>query len=299
MGSRTSPKQRQNLLMVDGFDSPVGTEQERRSAQVWPGRWVDSNPYGTFYHVTPDRPAYHTGADLNLPEDRDAHAPVYAAADGTVTFAQKGGGTWGNLIVVAHALSKQVVYTRYAHVEWIGVRVGQAVKRGQAIGRIGNAGGLFPYHLHFDISLTAMLARNPQDWPGIDEARLKRDYVNPLAFIRGNRPMTDEILLHTVIDQLKDAQDKLASLLMTAPPAPPEPTPALTTPTAVQVTSDNGLNVRAAPTVNAGILLKVGRGQGLTVIDDITADGYQWCRITEGLGVGGYVAKQFISVPQG
>lgn len=288
-------------MIADGFDSPVGTADERRSASVLPGRWLDSNPFGTFYNVTPTRQAFHTGADINLPEDRDAHAPVYAAANGTVTYAQKGGGTWGKLIVVIHTLpSGQLVYSRYAHVESIGVRVGQPVRRGEEIGRIGNAEGQFPYHLHFDISLTSTLGRNPEDWPATDEARLKRDYVDPIAFIRRNRPMQQPPAI-TPREMIKAAQEAMLqanSLLMQAlaalTPALPDQPPA-TTPTQARVNSDIGLNVRAAPTVKATLVDKLPNGEIVTVLDDIQADGYQWCKLMSGALAGNYVAKAFLA----
>ena len=291
-------------MVTDGFDSPVGTADERRSAQVLPGRWLDANPYGTFYNVTPTRQAYHTGADINLPEDRDAHAPVYAIANGVVTYAKLGGGTWGKLIVVAHTLpSGAAVYSRYAHVETIGVRVGQAVKRGDEIGRIGNAEGQFPYHLHFDISPTNTLGRNPEDWPGTDEARLKRDYVDPIGFIRRNRPMQQPpaITPQQMIQAAQEAILQINSLLtqalaaLTPAPSTTADVPPVTTPTQARVNSDIGLNARAAPTINASIPGKIQHGEVITVLDDIQADGYQWCKILSGEFAGCYVAKQFLA----
>ena len=67
---------------ADGFDSPVGTEAERRSDKIWPGQWVDANPYLNYYFL-----GYHTGADLNLPRDEDRGAPCYSIADGEVTYS--------------------------------------------------------------------------------------------------------------------------------------------------------------------------------------------------------------------
>jgi hypothetical protein len=290
-------------MVTDGFDSPVGTADERRSAQVLPGRWLDANPYGTFYNVTPTRQAYHTGADINLPEDRDAHAPVYAAAHGVVTYAKLGGGTWGKLIVLAHTLpSGEAVYSRYAHVETIGVRVGQAVKRGDEIGRIGNAEGQFPYHLHFDLSLTSTLGRNPEDWPGTDEARLKRDYVNPIQYIRRNRPVenpqpiTPQEMIKAAQEILLQAASLMTQALAALTPAPSTAdAPPVTTPTQARINSDIGLNARAAPTIKASIPGKIQHGEVITVLDDIQADGYQWCKILSGEFAGCYVAKPFLA----
>lgn len=293
-------------LIVDGFDAPVGSESERRSDTVLAGKWIDANPYGTFYNVTPDRKAFHTGADLNLPEDRDAHAPLYAVAHGIVIYARKGGGTWGNLIVIRHDMPNgNPVYSRYGHVETMLVREGQAVRRGEQIATIGNSFGQFPYHAHFDISLTSTLGRNPEDWPGTDEARLKRDYVDPIGFIRRNRPMQQPpaITPQQMIQAAQEAILQINSLLTQAlaaltPASVPSTTadvPPVTTPTQARVNSDIGLNARAAPTIKASIPGKIPNGQVITVLDDIQADGYQWCKILSGEFAGCYVAKQFLT----
>ncbi|MCC7448389.1 MAG: M23 family metallopeptidase [Anaerolineae bacterium] len=170
--------------MYDGFDAPVGTATERASAQLWPGQWVDVNPFLTRYDL-----GYHTGADLNLPADRDAHASVYAVANGTVIYAQVAPGTWGNLIVIQHETSEGAIYSRYGHVEGIAVKKGQAVTRGQPICQVGNAFGRWAYHLHFDISHHPdRLLRVPDDWSASSAAQVKSIYTDPKAYIQAHRP---------------------------------------------------------------------------------------------------------------
>lgn len=168
------------------FDSPVGTEVERHSSKVWPGEWIDATGFGTYYNAT-GAWAYHTGADLNLNipvRDSDANAPVYAVADGLVQYA----GVlpvWGLVVVIKH----DGVWSRYGHVENLKVKAGDGVTRGQQIAQIGNAGGRYPYHLHFDIS-TANLGEHPADWPGTDKARLLRDYRDPRQYISDHHDET-------------------------------------------------------------------------------------------------------------
>lgn len=175
-----------------GFDSPVGTAEERMSSKVWPGSWIDSNGYAVYYETV--GPAYHTGSDLNLNRprwDADRDAPVYAAADGTVTFSAVGGGTWGHIIVIRHdpLPDGKVPYTRSAHVHNPMVKEGDRVVRGQQIATIGNAyGRLSSYHLHFDVSLTDILERNPRHWPGTNRDQVLKNYVEPKQFIQQNRP---------------------------------------------------------------------------------------------------------------
>lgn len=179
--------------LADGYDSPVGTAAERRGDKLWPGNWFDATGFDRLYRVGTPNQAYHTGADLNMNEpywDADAHSPVYAAASGVVVFADRLPG-WGNVIVIRHdplISTGQVLYGRYAHVEGVRVQVGDRVVRGQQICKVGNADGLFTYHLHFDLSPTAVLETQPWHWPRMNRTELRANYVNPLEFILNHRP---------------------------------------------------------------------------------------------------------------
>ncbi|MDX2140416.1 MAG: peptidoglycan DD-metalloendopeptidase family protein [Chloroflexota bacterium] len=174
----------------DGYDSPVGTQEERRGTRVWPGRWLDASPFGRLYFVGTPSEAYHTGADLNLPQDADRGAPVYACASGVVVFAARL-PTWGNVIVIKHdplATTGQVMYSRYGHVGDMLVGVGARVRRGQQISIVSNAFGRWAFHLHFDLSPTTILETEPSHWPGRDREETFRHYVDPREYIANNRP---------------------------------------------------------------------------------------------------------------
>ncbi|MEL6308642.1 MAG: peptidoglycan DD-metalloendopeptidase family protein [Chloroflexota bacterium] len=178
--------------VADGYDSPVGTATERRGTRLWPAGWLDASPFGRLYFVGTPSEAYHTGADLNFGAPRaDLGMPTYACANGVVTFA----GSiriWGNVIIIRHdplyTPSGQVLYSRYAHVQNMTVSVGGRVVRGQQIAEIGDAFGRFIPHLHFDLSPTSLLETRPSDWPGTDQGRLLANYIDPLIWIRNNRP---------------------------------------------------------------------------------------------------------------
>lgn len=182
-----------DTFLADGYDSPVGTLAERATAQIWPGHWVDATGFGTRYRVGTPHEAYHTGVDLNLNKpafDSDAHAPVYAAASGVVTFVGELEG-WGNVIVIKHdplVTTGKVLYGRYAHVENPRVQAGDRVQRGEQIAQVGDAGGLYPYHLHFDLSPTDILEKRPGHWPRLDLDALETHYVDPRQFVLANRP---------------------------------------------------------------------------------------------------------------
>ena len=74
-------------------------------------------------------PAMHTGLDLH----GESGDPVRATADGTVIAAGWNGG-YGRVVDVDH---HNGLSTRYAHLSSIDVRVGQSVKSGQIVGKVG------------------------------------------------------------------------------------------------------------------------------------------------------------------
>lgn len=176
------------IPLPDGFDAPIATPEERRSELLWPGHWFDATGFAALYGATGTQ-CYHTGVDLNLNTphwDADAHSAVYAAAHGLVVFA----GTlpvWGDVVVIRHFLDHGSVWTRYAHVESLTVRVGDLVGRGSLIGSISNGYGRYPYHLHFDVAQIDLGVR-PGDWPGLNLPIVLDYYLDPLQFILTHRP---------------------------------------------------------------------------------------------------------------
>jgi murein DD-endopeptidase MepM/ murein hydrolase activator NlpD len=77
--------------------------------------------------------------------------PIYAPADGVVTFAGWSSG-YGRLVKIQHAFG---IETRYAHQNRIRVEVGQRLSRGDRIGDIGNSGRSTGPHLHYEIRVGA------------------------------------------------------------------------------------------------------------------------------------------------
>ena len=85
----------------------------------------------------------HEGQDLA----GDYGDPIYATADGTVTYAGWENG-YGRLVKISHAFG---IETRYGHLSEIGVKVGQKVSRGEKIGDMGNSGRSTGTHLHYEV----------------------------------------------------------------------------------------------------------------------------------------------------
>jgi murein DD-endopeptidase MepM/ murein hydrolase activator NlpD len=85
----------------------------------------------------------HSGLDIESP----VGAPIAAAADGTVVFAEYS-GSYGNLIKIDH---DGTMVTWYAHLQAYAVNVGDKVKRGQMIGSVGRTGRSTGPHVHFEV----------------------------------------------------------------------------------------------------------------------------------------------------
>ena len=86
---------------------------------------------------------FHAGLDFAA----KSGTPVYAPGDGTVEAADRRSG-YGNCIDISHGYN---YVTRYAHLSEILVKAGDAVKRGDLIGRVGSTGKSTGPHLHYEV----------------------------------------------------------------------------------------------------------------------------------------------------
>lgn len=89
--------------------------------------------------------AMHSGIDFK----GAVGSPIFAAAEGRVTFAGQKSG-YGNTIEITHGNG---MLTRYAHLSRIDVRVGQTVTAGATIGGLGSTGRSTGPHLHFEVRI--------------------------------------------------------------------------------------------------------------------------------------------------
>jgi murein DD-endopeptidase MepM/ murein hydrolase activator NlpD len=102
-----------------------------------------TSPYGKRRDPFTKTWAHHPGLDLGTPR----HAKILATAPGRVLVAGPS-GPYGNMVEIDHGLG---IVTRYAHLETIGVAVGDEVEFRQELGAVGNTGRSTSRHLHYEI----------------------------------------------------------------------------------------------------------------------------------------------------
>ncbi len=114
-------------------------------------QFVLTSPFGN--RVSPFTRAtdFHKGLDLSAPKG----TPVYAAADGVVTYAgrypiSQSVAWWrfGNVVTIKHA---DRFVTIYAHCDSVKVSAGQTVSQGEVVATVGNTGWSTNSHLHYEV----------------------------------------------------------------------------------------------------------------------------------------------------
>jgi murein DD-endopeptidase MepM/ murein hydrolase activator NlpD len=155
-----------SAALADGFDFPVGP----------PGAagYRDAQPFGVNRHL---------GSDWNGVggANTDYGDPVHAIAAGEVVEASDVGGGWGQVVRIVHATAEGPVESLYAHLSATDVEVGDLVTRGQRIGAIGDAGGVYLAHLHLELRVVA--GRPLGGGYGTPDGQ-----VDPTGFIQAHRP---------------------------------------------------------------------------------------------------------------
>lgn len=160
------------MELCDGFDFPVGPPHARG--------YYNAQPYAN--------KKYHLGEDWNAVTggNSDLGDTVYSVADGLVIYAFHAGQGWGNVLRIAHRRDSSALpdylESLYAHLDTMILAPGQRVRRGQAIGTIGTADGLYTAHLHLEFRKHAMLPLG--GGYGYDTTY----YLHPTRFIRAHRP---------------------------------------------------------------------------------------------------------------
>ncbi len=158
-------------FIADGFDYPVGKPNA--------DNYYLARRFGEKNHLGEDWNGRGGG-------NTDLGDPVYAIADGLVTFSRNVCCGWGNVIRAVHLIPKdggyRYVESLYAHMHNNNVRPGDLIRRGDKIGTIGTADGKYVAHLHLELRDFINMSLGP----GYSEDTF--GFLDPSTFISENRP---------------------------------------------------------------------------------------------------------------
>jgi murein DD-endopeptidase MepM/ murein hydrolase activator NlpD len=126
------PKHKEGML----FGPPKVRSATKKMSFIFPSEGSISSSFGM------RRGKLHKGIDIRSP----LNSPIRAAASGEVTFSGRKRG-YGNTIIVDHGKYA----TLYAHCSKLIARVGDIVKQGDYIAKVGKTGNARGIHLHFEI----------------------------------------------------------------------------------------------------------------------------------------------------
>src|SRR5438876_5279552 len=114
-------------------------------------QFVLTSPFGMRISPFTRAADFHKGLDLSAPTG----TPIYAAADGIVSFAgrfpiRQSVNWWrfGNVVVINHS---DRFITIYGHCDGIKIRRGQEVRQGQVVATVGSTGWSTNSHLHYEV----------------------------------------------------------------------------------------------------------------------------------------------------
>lgn len=120
---------------------------------------------------------FHSGMDFTA----DIGTPVYATGKGKVVEADWKQG-YGMCVVIDHGYGYR---TLYAHLSEYVVKVGDVVKRGQEIAKVGNTGKSTGPHLHYEVHVNGQ-PDNPAKYYFMDLTPEEYDRILKEAENRGN-----------------------------------------------------------------------------------------------------------------
>jgi murein DD-endopeptidase MepM/ murein hydrolase activator NlpD len=110
---------------------------------IRPARGMLTSRFGRRINPVTGQPAMHAGLDIAAAPG----SPVYAPADGVVTFASYD-ESYGKLVSIDHGYG---ISTRFGHNSQIYVHVGQKVSKYDVIAAVGNTGRSTGPHLHYEV----------------------------------------------------------------------------------------------------------------------------------------------------
>ena len=150
---------------------------------------------------------FHEESGLDFASFTDPDAPILAAANGTVVWAEyshpdsfntypEGKGDlldMGNSVILQHGPSTYTIYLHLRHEENPPVRMGEVIPAGREIGRQGDTGKSHGAHLHFgvvDLSFTPLprVTGKPRESWGFAELNGSNTLALNAPYESGNLP---------------------------------------------------------------------------------------------------------------
>jgi murein DD-endopeptidase MepM/ murein hydrolase activator NlpD len=131
-------------IVAENFAYPIGKTETATQAKDRKDEWYNAQDFGANNHLGEDW-------NKNSGGNTDCGEPVYAAAAGTIVYAENAGIGWGNVVIIEHNLPNgEKIQTLYGHLEKI-MKTSGEVKIREQIGTIGNADRRYYCHLHFEL----------------------------------------------------------------------------------------------------------------------------------------------------
>jgi len=150
---------------------------------------------------------WHPGEDWNDQQggNSDLGSPIHAIADGVVLYNKNEGNGFGNIIVVGHKLDNgKIIASVNAHMFYQSpCLMGTKLSKGDVIGLLGDTGGNWAAHLHFELTnenypyikfdnhgniKLPILLNKGWHWAGNDRGFIENFYYEPSNFIKNFTP---------------------------------------------------------------------------------------------------------------
>lgn len=145
---------REYACRVKAFIDTGYTAKEDQSKYTTPKEKPIKFTFPTkFIAITETFKSSHLGLDFGWNRNYGgANADIYSVFTGKVVWIGRF-GTAGNMVKVRYddKINNCTWYAQYKHLSIFSVKIGQIVKQGQKIGEMGNTGGNYGNHLHFDL----------------------------------------------------------------------------------------------------------------------------------------------------
>ena len=128
---------------IKGLQSNFGRYSSGKMIWPLPSSRKITSPFGTRIHPISKKKKTHHGIDIA----GNTGSPIVAAKEGRVIMSGWQTG-YGNVVVVDHGGG---ITSLYAHCSALIARVGQNVKQGEVIAKVGSTGYSTGPHLHFEV----------------------------------------------------------------------------------------------------------------------------------------------------